>query len=159
MLEEIENEQSVGYFITTVYRNDPNISIRHEIYEKTIHEIQNHPVTGIGWGSIASVLGTDERGAGLNASNVFLEIWLGSGLIGLIAFAIVWFGAAIQAGVRLFRNRMPDEEPLLLFVLSAWAGITVFNLFNSGILLGFFFLFLSLTAFILQLSPRKTKLS
>ncbi len=150
MLEEIGSEQAGGRFISTIYRDDPNISIRQKIYAKTWNEIQNHSVTGIGWGSIASILGTDERGAGLNASNVFLEVWLGSGLIGLIAFSVVWFGIMISAGLRLFKNTSPSDKPLLLFVLSTWAGITLFDLFNSGILLGFFFLYLALGGLILQ---------
>lgn len=154
MLEEIGSEQAAGRFISTIYRNDPNISIRRDIYRKTLAEIRNHPFSGIGWGSIASVLGTDERGAGLNASNVFLEIWLGSGLIGLIAFVIVWFGIAMSAGLRLWRGAFPDEEPVLLFVLSAWAGITIFDFFNSGILLGFFFLYLALGVLVLQQKRR-----
>jgi hypothetical protein len=150
MLEEIGAEQAAGRFVTKVYRDDPNVSIRQEIYTKTWDEIKEHSITGIGWGSIASVLGTDARGAGLNASNVFLEIWLGSGLVGLIAFSLVWFGIAVAASIRLLRGQTSGDEPFLIFLLSAWAGITVFDLFNSGILLGFFFLYLSLGGLILQ---------
>lgn len=148
-LEEIGAEQAAGRFIATVYRNDPNVSIRKGIYAGAFAEIRAHPITGIGWGSIASVLGTDERGAGLNASNVFLEVWLGSGLIGLIAFAVFWFGMLGIALWQFFRSTGEDRS-FLFFLIAAWVGITMFDLFNSGILLGFFFLYLALGALVFE---------
>jgi hypothetical protein len=154
MLEEIGSEQAAGKFISTVYRDDPNVAIRKEIYVKVKEQIMNHPVSGIGWGSIASILGTDERGAGLNASNMFLEIWLGSGIIGLLAFVVFWFGTAIMA-LRKFFQSVGTERFFLLFFLSSWVGITVFDMFNSGILLGFFFLYLALGTLILEKNQKK----
>lgn len=148
-LEAIEAEKRAGMFVSEVYRNDPNVSIRKEIYGKAQKQIGEHPVQGIGWGSIATVLGTDERGAGLNASNMFFEIWLGSGFLGLAAFSLFWFGTAFAA-LRGFSSGEETERPFLIFILAAWTGMTVFNLFNSGILLGFFFLYLALSALILQ---------
>lgn len=143
MLEEIASEQATGKFITTVYRDDPNVSIRQSIYERIFASGSERPVQGIGWGNIGARLGVDERGAALNASNIFLEFWLGSGLIGLIAFAVLWFTLGFQSG-RLALSGGQEEIAFPIFFHLAWIGCTVFNLFNSGILLGFFFFLLGL---------------
>jgi len=89
-LENIEKEKAAGNAVVEIYRNDPNVNARSEIYRKSWEEIKKRPVMGIGWGNISEILGTDERGAGLNSSNIFLEVWLGSGILGLIAFVFVW---------------------------------------------------------------------
>ncbi len=148
-LEDIEAEKVAGHFVKEIVRDDPNVSIRKEIYGKVWGLIREHPLLGIGWGSAAAFLGSDERGAGLNASNMFLEIWLGSGLIGLVAFVVFWFSVIAAAVYGWFRGE-ENMRPLFLFVASVWAGITVFNMFNSGILLGFFFLFLALGTLMME---------
>lgn len=144
-LEAVDTERATGKFITTIYRDDPNVSIRHSIYERVISIGMEYPLLGIGWGNIGAKLGLDERGAALNASNMFLEFWLGSGLLGLIAFSLFWFGEGFRAGKNIFSQDLVKVSFSLFFFL-AWIGITIFNLFNSGILLGFFFFFLGLGA-------------
>lgn len=149
-LEVIEEELKAGRVIAEVSRPDPNVAIRREIYGKVWEVLKQQPVFGIGFGSIASVLGTDERGSGLNASNIFLEVWLGSGLVGLIAF-LAWLGLIGYASIVWYRKTEHEEEKLLaLFLGATLMGLIVCNLFNSGLLLGFFFLFLALGAFVLE---------
>lgn len=149
-LEAIETELQAGRVIGEVSRPDPNIAIRREIYGKVWEVLKQEPIFGIGFGSIASVLGTDERGSGLNASNIFLEVWLGSGLLGLIAF-VAWLGLMCYASFRWYQKTENDEERLLaLFFGAALIGLIVCNLFNSGLLLGFFFLFLALGTLALE---------
>ncbi len=143
-LEEIDNERSHGAFVTEIFRDDPNIAIRQDIYAKTITILKDHWLFGIGWGNIAMFLGTDERGAGLNASNMFLEIWLGSGLAGLVAFCIFWIAALAWSIAHIVRSDNHADAAVL--ILALWSGLTVFNSFNSGVLLGFFFLCLALIA-------------
>jgi len=58
-LEEIDQERSLGYSVLEVYRKDPNVQTRNEIYRKSIAEIKKHPVLGIGWGNINNILGRD----------------------------------------------------------------------------------------------------
>lgn len=143
LLEDIEREKELGNVVATVYRPDPNVSIRKEIYGKVWGIITTHPLLGIGWGNATTILGSDERGAGLNASNMFLEVWLGSGILGLIAFMILWGLIAFAALYGTFFE--PGEERFFsFFIWSGWVGITIFNMFNSGMLLGFFFIFLAL---------------
>lgn len=147
-LEEIDTEKLSGKSILTVLRPDPNVDIRKDIYAKSWSEIREHPLLGIGWGSISPLLGTDGRGTGLNASNVFLEIWLGSGIMGLLGF----LGFIVLVLVRATRNLLrphPEsgllERALPIFILSAIPGLLVFDLFNSGILLGFLWVFFAST--------------
>lgn len=140
-LEEIEVERSAGKFVAQIDRNDPNVSIRKEIYARSFALAREHPILGAGWGTISSVLGQDERGTGLNASNIFLESWIGSGaagLIGLSAFFLVLLFRSWSDLIR-FRGVFP------FFMLTVFVGLTVFNLFNSGILLGFFWALLGVS--------------
>jgi hypothetical protein len=149
-LEEIDQEQRAGHFIQEVYRDDPNVTIRREIYGRVLQVVAIQPILGVGWGSASVFLGTDERGAGLNASNMFLEVWLGSGLVGLGAFVVWWILAFVSAVHWYFTARDMRDQIFALFLAATFSGVTVFNLFNSGILLGFFFLLLALGALAIE---------
>jgi hypothetical protein len=139
-LEEIDAETASGRFITTALRKDPNVNIRAEIYQKSWVLVKSHPILGIGWGSVSGYLGTDERGAGLNASNIFLETWLGAGLLGL-ASLVVLLGFVLYNSIRFF---LYQDQFFGLFLLLGLTAIIIPNLFNSGIFLGFVWLFLGL---------------
>lgn len=143
-LEEIEGEQLSGNIVKEIYRKDPNIGVRGEIYKKSWELIKSHPILGIGWGSISTYLGTDERGAGLNASNIFLEVWLGTGIVGLVAFLVVWTFVLLKS-IRDFFFAKDVEKIWPLFMLLGWFALTVPNLFNSGIMLGFLWLYLGIS--------------
>jgi hypothetical protein len=149
-LEEIPLEAGQGNFITKIYRNDPNVSVRSEIYQKVWQEIKKHPLVGIGWGNISSILGQDARGAGLNASNIFLEIWLGAGLFGLLAFLVIWIYIPGKAVYNMWRAERSLDKAVALFAFISWFGFTVFNLFNAGIMLGFFWAWLAVVISLLS---------
>jgi len=135
MLEEIDTEVANGKFISTVYRDDPNINIRAGIYVKVVQILKDKPLFGIGFGNISSLLGTDERGTGLNASNIFLEVWLGAGVIGCLAFLFFWIGL----GMKWLYEAVRGNSSIAIVLISLWVTLTIFNLFNSGLFLGFFF--------------------
>lgn len=138
-LEERAQKKTSGAYVTEIFRTDPNISIRQDIYGKTLDVLREHWFFGIGFGVISAFLGTDGRGTGLNASNLFLEIWLGAGIIGFIAFVVFWFGL----GWQWFFLSITKRSPLALILSAVFVCITVFNLFNSGLLLGWLFFFLA----------------
>ena len=145
-LEEIPAEQSAGRFITTVLRPDPSIEARRMIGQKTFETLRSHWLFGIGWGNIGHILGTDDRGAVLNASNAFVEAWLGGGIMSGISFLFLWVLLPIRA-LRKFFAQDDDTDRIAsrtvaVFFLVSWVGGTVFNLFNSGILLGFVWVWL-----------------
>jgi hypothetical protein len=142
-LEDIEKEKSAGNAILETSRPDPNVNIRAGIYQKSVAQIKQHPIFGIGWGSVSAILGTDERGAGLNASDIFLEVWLGAGLIGILSFVIL-LGYIFIKSIIMYLDRNTDNKTAAVFILLGWAAIVIPNLFNSGIFLGFIWAYLAI---------------
>ncbi|MFA6160108.1 MAG: O-antigen ligase family protein [Parcubacteria group bacterium] len=141
-LEEINLEKSQGKYVTEIYRKDPNVSIRKEIYQKSWEQIKNHPIFGIGWGSIEKVLGKDERGTPLNSSNIFLEIWLGSGILGFASFVIMVSYILVGAIKKYYFAKNEEGKIFGLFIIISWFAIVIPNFFNAGIFLGFFWFWL-----------------
>lgn len=139
-LENIEEEEKNDKLIVEVMRPDPNVNIRKTIYQKSWNAIKEHPVLGIGWGSIGKILGNDERESSLNSSNIFLEVWLGSGILGLLAFVGFWILIVARAGVNFF-SEDGIRKYIGLFVILGSMGLIVANLFNAGIFLGVIYVF------------------
>ncbi len=146
-LEEQKNYQDQGFIIKSVERPDPNIHIRADLYRQTADLLKEHFFLGLGWGESVKILGKDSRGAGLNSSNLFLEVWLGSGIIGLLGFLAFWFGTLFAIVRRIHHKREMTEGfwfSVLLLIL--WVQVSVFNFFNAGILSGVFLIVLMLAA-------------
>jgi hypothetical protein len=148
-LEEVETALSEGRTVRRVLRDDPNVNIRKTVYLQTIDLVREHGLFGVGFGQISSFFGRDERGAGLNTSNLFAEIWLGTGGIGALAFVTLWLGIAVNLMRRARRvvvtagSEAHDDETTF-FLLLSWVGLTVCNLFNAGLMLGFFWVWLAI---------------
>lgn len=145
-LEEIETEKKQGRFVTEIKRDDPNVSVRAEVYRKSWLQIKAHPILGIGWENIATVLGKDARGINLNSSNIFLETYLGSGIMGFVSLIIIFITIFVRAIIAFYREVDLEQKTFALFVLISWTGIIVFNLFNAGIMLGFFWVWLGIVS-------------
>ena len=145
-LEEIESEKNQGKFIKEIFRSDPNINIRSQVYQRSFKELTAHPILGIGWENISKVLGKDTRGANLNSSNIFLETYLGSGLIGFLSLIIFLSIIFLQALRVFFEEIDMEKKSFALFILISWIGIIIFNLFNAGIMLGFFWVWLGIAS-------------
>ncbi len=143
-LEDIEKEKSAGFIVKEIYRKDPNVVARSEIYRKSLEQIKEHPIFGIGWGNIGTVLGKDERGVGLNSSNIFLEIWLGTGILGIASFVLIWSYIILSAGKFFISSPDDSQEAVFLFIILSWFAFTVTNLFNAGIFLGILWLYLAI---------------
>ena len=157
-LEEVDLYQSQGKIVTEIFRKDPNVMTRSQIYRKSFEIIRAHPVLGVGFGTITQSLGSDERGAGLNESNIFLQIWAGSGILGLIAFVVIFGYLFIYA----FRRLSPIcplnkifgcpivkddfEKNLNIFLILGILALLTPNLFNAGLLMGIFWLGLAIFA-------------
>ncbi|MDD3607515.1 MAG: O-antigen ligase family protein [Candidatus Moranbacteria bacterium] len=139
-LEEIENERSMGFEIKEVYRPDPNIEIRKNIYSNVLAKIKEHPIIGYGLGSSGMFLGKDEREISLNTSNLFLEVWFSAGLVGLLTFLIFFFYPLIKAVKTLFSKKAGLPE---IFFIITTLGLLIPNIFNAGLMLGFFWVWLA----------------
>jgi hypothetical protein len=148
-LEEIQDEKAAGNIVSEIYRTDPNVNIRGQIYQKSWEQIKSHPIFGIGWGNISNILGKDERGTSLNSSNIFFEIWLGSGILGLLALVFVWV-YILAKGIKLFLNSNPGGVSLGLFLFLGSVSLLIPNLFNAGIFMGILWLFFSTTNIIIN---------
>jgi hypothetical protein len=146
-LEEISLEKEAGRRVLEVYRLDPNIEIRKNIYKITGQEIKKHWLFGQGFGSSSSFLGKDSLGHGLNASNIFLEVLVSIGLAGSLPFLLImltplvvgWKSLQIKAG----KYGDKQKEVLAVFFLLTFLAIVIPNLFNSGFFLGFFWVWLA----------------
>jgi hypothetical protein len=145
-LEDIDREQDAGYFITTVYRPDPNIGVRSDIYEATVRSITQRPWSGYGWGSSGRILGTDLAGTPLNASNIFFETALSIGLAGAIALCAIFVTIGVYA-MRVWHNKTDSmHKTIAVFAIVGCLAIIVPNLFNAGLLLGYVWIFFGTVA-------------
>lgn len=162
-LEEINLYKSQGKVVTEIFRKDPNVMTRSQIYRKSFEIIREHPVLGVGFGTITQSLGADERGAGLNESNIFLQVWASSGILGLISFVIILGYLLIYSFRRLSPfcplNKIIGcpivqddfEKNLNIFLFLGLLALLVPNLFNAGLLMGLFWL--GLAIFVSVLAP------
>jgi O-antigen ligase len=157
-LEEIESYRSQGKIVTEIFRKDPNVMTRGAIYRKSWEIIKTHPILGVGFGTITQSLGADERGAGLNESNIFLQIWASSGILGLVAFVAI-FGYLFIYSFRRISPICPlnkiigcpivkddFEKNLNIFLFLGLLALIIPNLFNAGLLMGL--IWLGLAAFV-----------
>lgn len=145
-LEEIGAEKEQGRFVTEIDRNDPNVSVRAEVYGKGLLQLKMHPILGIGWENIPLMLGKDARGVSLNSSNIFLETYLGSGILGFLSLVMIFSSIFIQTISVFFREKDLEKKAFVLFVMLSGIGIIIFNFFNAGIMLGFFWVWLAIAS-------------
>jgi membrane protein YdbS with pleckstrin-like domain len=143
-LEEIESEKEDGKFVTEISRPDPNVGIRAEIYAKSWEQIKKNLIFGVGMGNIGPILGQDSAGNFLNASNIFLEMWLGVGILGFLSLSFLFF-LILLGGIK---NYFFCEDSLVkafnLFIMVSWFALVVANLFNAGMMLGFLWVWLAI---------------
>lgn len=143
-LDEIESELASGRAVKEVFRDDPNISIRKTLYRESWSLIREYPLTGLGWGNASHFFGVDGRGSGMNASNVFLQVWLEAGVIAFLGFLCFWFSFLILLLRDIIQGSDRRQALLAMSLIASWIAITVFNLFNSGLLLGSLWIFFSI---------------
>jgi O-antigen ligase len=155
-LEEISDYKSQGKIVAEIFRKDPNVMTRGAIYQRSWEILEEHPFLGVGFGTITQKLGADERGSGLNESNIFLQVWAGCGILGLMAFTTIFGYLFIYA----FRRVSPIcpmnkiigcpvvkddfEKTLNFFAVLGILALIIPNLFNAGLLMGIFWLGLAI---------------
>lgn len=120
---------------------DINILRRRESFTDNFDIILKHPFLGIGFGGIETVFGE-----GTNANNLFMEIWIATGVIGLIIFGLIFYLIFREWLVFFIKKRNKNNQPYLFFIILGLAVIIIPNIFNSGLFLGFFWVYLGITA-------------
>ncbi len=144
-LEEITTYKQRDYIVTTTNRPDPNVNIRKEIYTQSFERAKESPLMGIGWGAIGEYLGEDDAGTKLNSSNIFLQVWLGSGALGLIGLLLITM-VALTRSIRLILTARHEEDYAYgIYILLGGVAIIIPNMFNAGMLLGYIWLYLAST--------------
>ncbi len=147
-LEDIAREKHAGQHVFTITRDDPNVVARASVYAQTLSAIAARPFTGHGWGQSGNILGTDAAGTPLNASNIFLEIMVSTGIIGTLLFGIL-IVCTVYYSYRLMRTQQGHVyNSVGLFALLGMVAILVPNMFNAGLLLGFVWVYFGLVAIV-----------
>jgi O-antigen ligase len=141
-LEETSEEEKKGRLVKKIYRPDPNVEIRKNIYAKTWETIKQNPFIGLGPGSSSEILGKDSHGQGLNASNIFLEVWISFGLIGLSVFT-AFFLLPIILSLKKIIQKEKTGYGINIFIVLSGIAFLIPNLFNAGIFLGIFWVWLA----------------
>jgi O-antigen ligase len=103
---------------------------RSQIWLANLDMVKDRPLFGWGYGNYRKFRDpyyqrypkADHSG---HAHNSFLQVWVDSGLIGLIAF-LAFFVALLRTGWQAYRFLPPTAEPLRSFVLGAWLSIIGF---------------------------------
>lgn len=142
--KRIEDYKKKGVEVKTRRVEDVNILRRTESFTDNFDIVLKHPFLGIGFGGIENAFGE-----GVNANNIFMEIWIATGTLGLIVFMTVFYCIVREWCVLYFKNRSESRNVYLLFVILGLVAIVIPNIFNSGIFLGFFWVYLGLASSIL----------
>jgi len=141
---QIEKYKKQGMEVKTKKVKDVNISRRTESFTDNFDIVLKHPWLGIGFGGLESAFGE-----GVNANNIFMEIWIATGTLGLIVFALIFYCIAREWCVLYFKNHSKQNSAYLLFVILGFVAILIPNIFNSGMFLGFFWVYLGLASSVL----------
>ncbi|NCU41250.1 MAG: hypothetical protein EOM19_00830 [Candidatus Moranbacteria bacterium] len=144
-LEEIEGEKASDRYITKIFRKDPNAEIRKDIWKKTKELIEKNFFFGIGWGGMSSAFGEGSRGEYFNASNLFLGIWLGSGIGGFIGLVMIFIYLGYFS-IRSLFSKDRDTSKIGIGVLGTLVVVFVFNMFNSSEFLAVIWVWLGVVA-------------
>lgn len=145
-LEDIDREMSLGNYVFKIDRDDPNIAVRSDVYKKTIVAFAQQPIFGYGWGSSARIYGVDAAGTPLNASNIFFETAIATGVGGLIIICAFLLGVVCFAVVIMRTKSSMLDNSIALFGVLGIVGIVVPNLFNAGLFLGFVWVYFGMVA-------------
>ena len=145
-LEEIGHEKNIGRSVTTVKRDDPNIVVRARTYDRVMQLIRERPLSGYGWGSSGTLLGYDEHGTPLNASNILLETALSIGVIGVGVLILIFMIIGVRALTVLRGAHDELTRSVAFFGLLGLVAIAVPNLFNAGLFLGFVWVYMGMVA-------------
>jgi len=107
--------------------DSPDVTIRTGIDGQVIHQvIFRHPLLGVGLDQGETATGTP-----LSAHNTYIDLWAGTGILGLVGFAGVIVALAFYAIRAMFRGLSGYEMALLLGCLGAVVVFAVAAAFET----------------------------
>jgi len=103
-----------------------SVKSRMGIWEASFESVLKHPLLGVGVGNYAVVLNEDVSAAkkGASAHNLYLDIASEMGLLGLVAFLLIFLEILRYAFKRI------KVRPFMLFFLFFFSWILIYNLFD-----------------------------
>jgi len=119
---------------------DRSGQIRVAIYKETIALLKDHPIRGAGLASYSERITpyhTTVNGEGIeifhHPHNIFLTIWVNTGLVGLIGFVLilVWFYTRIAYHITRNNEQSPISNHKSLFLLASMTTLLVSGLVDS----------------------------
>jgi hypothetical protein len=150
-LEDVAEEEKNGSFIVKIDRHDPNTIARRDVYIQVFSVVKEQPVFGYGWGRGGEIFGNDESGTPLNASNIFFEIAIASGMIGAGVF-ITFITLIVFSSVRILRSSQSTmHNTIAIMGIIGTCAILVPNMFNAGLLMGFVWVYFGMIAILRKL--------
>ena len=125
----------INRFLTIFNMNDSSTSSRFPLYQAALELIKVRPITGGGLGYHAvkqSIMNNGYRGsyvAFAHVHNFFLQVWLETGLLGILSFFGVLLGP-MKMGGKAVRARQgdPSARMVVLGTLCGLAGVLVCGL-------------------------------
>lgn len=114
-------------FVNNQQADENSIYIRQQLIEQGLEWFKERPVFGYGIGTFAYL-----HGAGEYAHNGYIELLVGMGLVGTIAFFMPMFsvlGASIRN--RTFKNSMYIFLSIMLLFVAAYSSVISYNAFYS----------------------------
>jgi O-antigen ligase len=122
--------------VRLAHQLDPHhstLTLRFAIWSATLKMLRDHPLFGAGISGYQTVMAhyrTRNLYPEPYAHNIFLTTWSELGLMGLAAFAVIFFGLLWRAW-RTSGSASPPFRPLLWGIFAAWVVFGVHGLFDS----------------------------
>ena len=133
--------------------NDPSVLARLRDYDAAMTEIARHPWLGKG-------LGTWLPTYYIILDNQYLKTWLENGIVGLVAFILIFLGAA-YAALRCLRSRIPEARQLALSLLAALivpaVGAATYDSLSFDVSTGLTFLLIGSAGALLRISTAASR--
>jgi O-antigen ligase len=124
---------TLAHRVTASPSTDTSVTWRRKAYAAVWSQVQESPITGIGFGRPASFVTSNGRTrVGQDPHNQFLYLWAGGGLLLVGSFVLLLLVYTIEVW-RRFRNATQDERYLLFWAASLWFVFVVNSL--TGIVL------------------------
>ena len=110
-----------GLLDTGSLSNDPNVQFRENLYMRAIATATQHLFSGIGLGAFA-------QGANVPFSphNTYLDLWVSTGLFGVLAFIIAMLLGLFSALRAARRFHAQHRSPHVLYMLGVAGALTAF---------------------------------